>query len=166
MVGTNFTVLVSQRNGSASIWIQFEWIFQGKKTSFYLMTKWFVFKGMNECEAFRHAADCRTGTISLVMDVPRSGYAMRQVGVVQEDLSVQQGGVVCRPDGSIFEIRAGDDGIDARHAHQTRFPLETVKTKLQQLRAKVSTVPPESILCRVWTKEIKQLEQGTPKNEL
>ncbi len=76
------------------------------------------YKGLNPLEVFFHAAGGREGLVDTAVRTSQSGYMQRRLINALQDLRVEYDGTVRLPDGTLVQIRYGEDGVDpARSAH-------------------------------------------------
>ena len=69
-------------------------------------------KGLSPTEMFFHAAGGREGLVDTAVRTSQSGYMQRRLINALQDLYVEYDGTVRTPDGSIIQLRYGEDGID------------------------------------------------------
>lgn len=70
------------------------------------------FSGMTCTEFFFHTMGGREGLVDTAVKTAETGYMQRRLMKALEDLSVQYDGTVRASDGSLIQLKYGDDGLD------------------------------------------------------
>lgn len=70
------------------------------------------FSGMTCTEFFFHTMGGREGLVDTAVKTAETGYMQRRLMKALEDLSVQYDGTVRASDGTLVQVRYGDDGLD------------------------------------------------------
>lgn len=95
------------------------------------------FSGMTPTEFFFHTMGGREGLVDTAVKTAETGYMQRRLMKALEDLSVQYDSTVRTSNGTVIQMRYGDDGLDpsemeSDNGHPVNFKqlLETVKCAL------------------------------------
>ncbi|NPA04615.1 MAG: DNA-directed RNA polymerase subunit A' [Crenarchaeota archaeon] len=70
------------------------------------------YDGLSPVEVFFHAAGGREGLVDTAVRTSQSGYMQRRLINALQDLRVEYDGTTRLPDGTLVQIRYGEDGVD------------------------------------------------------
>ena len=85
------------------------------------------YEGLTPTEVFFHAAGGREGLVDTAVRTSQSGYMQRRLINALQDLRVEYDGTVRLPDGTLVQIKYGEDGVDPmKSAHGKAVNIDRV----------------------------------------